>query len=98
VRQLVRRGINQGKLTRAFERAVTLSAGGSWAPADHNHDTQYAPLNPPVYATEGRPTADSSWVGRLIVVKDAAAPGLLQTCLQNSGGTYSWVTLAIAES
>jgi hypothetical protein len=98
MRQLARRGINQGKLTRAVERAITISAGGSWAPADHDHDTAYAPLLPPVYTTAGRPTADSSWLGRDIVVKDPGQPGTKQTCLQNSDGSYSWVTIAIAQS
>ena len=48
----------------------------------------------PVYSTATRPAASSSYVNRLIVVRDGGSDDVLQWCRQLSGGGYEWKVVA----
>jgi hypothetical protein len=50
----------------------------------------------PRYSAATIPTADISWAGKTIRVFDAGTPETLQMCLQNSDGSFAWVTIAVA--
>lgn len=50
----------------------------------------------PRYAAATTPTASMEWTGKTIRVFDAGSPETLQMCLQNSDGSFAWVTIAVA--
>ena len=50
----------------------------------------------PVYTAAGRPAAGVAWQNRLIIVADPATHNELQICLKNAGGSFVWVTIAVA--
>lgn len=50
----------------------------------------------PRYSAATMPTAGMEWVGKTVRVFDAGAPETLQMCLQNSDGSFAWVTIAVA--
>jgi hypothetical protein len=72
--------------------------------AAHNADTGGGGSNgdpPPVYTLATRPTPSAALRGTRIVISDPAYQGgadVVQTCMRNSGGTYSWVDTALAAS
>lgn len=52
----------------------------------------------PEFETATLPTADATWLGRLVRLKDAGAPEQILICITTSGGAYEWVVVALASS
>jgi hypothetical protein len=55
-----------------------------------------APATVPVYPLGGRPAAAAALGGVLIRIHATGQPDRLQTCLQNSDGSWGWVDCALA--